>query len=214
VRRLARILLNSLTLVSLLLFTATVVLWVRNHRVADVVEWSRWRLDGETERQTGVSLASAAGGMAVSAFGSRLRVGDPAERARIARELAGHRSWAWKTWPRPLYPVGSDNPSGLNRLGFYGWSRSQSGPWGWRRDVVIAVPNWAMLVTSAGLPAFWCYRRGRAMRLRRRRAGMCPSCGYDLRATPERCPECGRTDEISEAHSTNKPATAAAEETV
>src|SRR3954467_11305549 len=55
-----------------------------------------------------------------------------------------------------------------------------------------AVPFWCVMVV-VGLPLLpravrWC--RDRSRRWRRRR-GLCANCGYDLRASPQRCPECG-----------------------
>src|SRR5688500_1589106 len=54
----------------------------------------------------------------------------------------------------------------------------------------VAVPFWALVLVSTPLPALWLRRRVRVRRLKR--AGLCPACGYDLRATPNRCPECAR----------------------
>jgi hypothetical protein len=59
------------------------------------------------------------------------------------------------------------------------------------------VPYWPLIppFLIAGLPAVRAFITGRR-RLRRQAAGCCPSCGYDIRATPERCPECGAVPEV------------------
>jgi len=53
----------------------------------------------------------------------------------------------------------------------------------------ISIPLWLPISFAAALPA-WVGARSWTQS-RRKSAGRCPTCGYDLRATPERCPECG-----------------------
>jgi hypothetical protein len=54
---------------------------------------------------------------------------------------------------------------------------------------IIGLTYWAACVLAT-LPAASIWRTNRRRR-RLKRAGHCPRCGYDLRATPDRCPECG-----------------------
>jgi hypothetical protein len=66
----------------------------------------------------------------------------------------------------------SDSPGGFVRRSLY-------------------VPHWTLAAVSA-LPAplsLWLLRHRR--RRQRIRDGLCLKCGYDLRGTPDRCPECG-----------------------
>ena len=53
----------------------------------------------------------------------------------------------------------------------------------------VVVPLWFPLAAFAACPLWWAHRRRKLRRRLDRR--LCPACGYDLRASPERCPECG-----------------------
>jgi hypothetical protein len=94
----------------------------------------------------------------------------------------------WESHPGepPLYVPGH----WLSRLGFEAdW---RSGPSEWiddRRYRSLTLPCWFLMALAALLPAVWLRR----WRRRNRPLGLCPTCGYDLRATPTRCPECGTT---------------------
>ena len=55
----------------------------------------------------------------------------------------------------------------------------------------VQVPHRSIVLTTLVLPVLWMLTSFLAMRRRRRRPGYCQTCGYDLRATPGRCPECG-----------------------
>jgi hypothetical protein len=53
----------------------------------------------------------------------------------------------------------------------------------------IVIPLWPFALVSALAPALWLRRT--LTRRHRTFRGLCPTCGYDLRASSDRCPECG-----------------------
>jgi hypothetical protein len=73
--------------------------------------------------------------------------------------------------------------------------------------VANVAPRWldqamigGLLLIGLAPVAVWWMRRRDADTLRRLRAGRCLVCGYDLRATPDRCPECGTPAARPDAH--------------
>ena len=181
-RRLAAILLNFLTLLSLLLCVAVVVLWVRGYYVVDVPAVITGRSDSsvsvrdEWRAMSGKGVVAVVWQRDVAPPGPLVGRGGP--RFSYTSIAPSRFAVARDTW--------------WQRLGFhYATSvhRDPALPAWTRHNRSLRVPHWlAVAALGVGparrLPRLWLERR-------RRPAGVCPSCGYDLRATPGRCPECG-----------------------
>jgi hypothetical protein len=60
----------------------------------------------------------------------------------------------------------------------------------------LALPHWLPFLAFGVVPALWLISRIWRV-LPRQPRGFCSACGYDLRATPERCPECGAAGRVS-----------------
>ena len=157
---------------SLLLCVAVCGLWGRSYRCADEVRWEGARTWAAVNSSRGRIVAYHAtalipGGLSPGKGVVRYERGAPGE-AHLA---------AWL----PLRP---------NRLGFGLRSGTAAGA----RLHYAVVPTWAAALPLAGPVAFaalaWRRRKRRRWYTRR---NLCPTCGYDLRASPGRCPEFGTT---------------------
>jgi hypothetical protein len=180
---------NLAAAVSLILCVATVAVWVRSY----------WRMD-ELRLRFGESPASAT---YTSVFSSRGVLMFWARRTpalpwfRTGQFLSGYERMA--TWaPQTAGSLrgmdgGTLEPSHVAP----GWQARTdvSAAWGTMPSVSVVMPHWIVFLVTAILPGVAIYRikrdTAKARELRRVMRGACPKCSYDLRATPQRCPECG-----------------------
>jgi hypothetical protein len=196
----------------LLLCGAVVVLWIRSHWVKDAVEFrfgnTRWELASEFGRCTvsngpQVALDRAAQrayfqavrdsldanrtlGLEMARVMKAISDAAPPERPETEAEAAARRA------KRSAASAKLEALRKMRAASMTGWGKmppitpaTSSGVPHWLVAAFLAVPPGARAVRR------WWARRRAALR------GMCRCCGYDLRATPDRCPECGGVPEHS-----------------
>ena len=176
-RCLLRILFAIATVICLLLAIGTATLWARSKDLlCDGLV--HYRFDRAKRSDTQVSIDSLDGRVAFHWL-TRDRSGTVPDKRE---EALGGLYLTKQQFPRSVISYDS---FGM-RLGFHLRlpvpRQSESG--------VVAVPHWFLFLLFSLLPVFSL--RSGLLILRRRRLRLCPTCGYNLRASPDRCPECGQ----------------------
>jgi hypothetical protein len=177
-----RRLFTLLSALSLLLCVGTCAMWVRSYLRYDQYAWVRvegqWSIEGVLCTLPGYFVYSGRTlphlSFAHAGSGFETKSGPEADKYRTEQSRFIHNKGIK-----------------FHKLGTLEFGSRRS------RDRVVRsaiVPYWPLVILS-GIQLIWWLVRSQRDR-RRPRCGRCVSCGYDLRATPDRCPECGTETKI------------------
>jgi hypothetical protein len=169
-----RKLFNLSTVLSLLLCAATIAMWARSYWISDSWEWHRHYRTRFVAINRGRVLVQVnhgpSGTEEFSPIDHYAYVMKPTETRGLGRPWRFGGFW-------------------VEDLSFAPTASRAA----WLPYTDVVVPLYALLIVSLILPALTLRR---LLRARMRKAGLCPKCGYDLRATPQRCPECGTASAV------------------
>ena len=181
------ILRKTATIISLLLCLATIILWVRSYWRADSIVSRYWHYEPRSDfpgyyNAWELEAQSTRGHYTLSAR-MRACVAGPGR----YEQTPGEKGKSFRAGPaapdhqQEIQSLLCNDPRAAGALGFRRASTSYLR--------AIAFPHFAAATLFALAPIAAAHRRHR--RSRRKHNNLCQTCGYDLRATPDRCPECG-----------------------
>ncbi len=192
-------LLAVFALLSALATIAFLVLWIRSQFAIDALVY-----------HTQISIPGAYILRTCGAGADRRRIGLFFYEERLGSDPSIHvhdvhpgftGGWSYQHQPAgTARPWPTTSPRWLGYLGI-GWQSTNAGDsvsWtslGYRkRSMVLMIDHWlALFISLATTAAAWRGWNRMTLPTRRARRGLCMKCGYDIRATPNRCPECGAT---------------------
>jgi hypothetical protein len=183
-RRCFRILFNAATLLSFGLLLGTVVLWVRSYWVGELFTY-------QPARRGDLFFGLSRGEIAFCKDGHGHYIFDP---------------YCEGFWHRPTGPEDLDGGRTTSTLAYFrcrGFAckveevptfglNDGPGPIVQLQARTYFLPLWFVAGVFGMMPCVWFLRKRS-----RPHGGCCSRCGYGLRATPDRCPECGKVPNVA-----------------
>ena len=168
---------NGLAVLSVAFCVVAFTMWIRSYfKLDDISYSSRWHVHNFSSHR----------GRAFIQWGWSTE--NILERASARYR---HGGWVWDTISSGATLAVEPQSRGWKLGGFdcFSCRRINSARQPVAGELVVIIPWW-FLFTAAAAPPIWWLNSTRQKK-RRARLGQCLYCGYDLRGTPDQCPECG-----------------------
>jgi hypothetical protein len=190
--RFRRRLFNAITALSLTIFLLAPIAWLCSEGQDQGIGRDQAWVDGSTMYAFEDSIEWCDGMLMIERHGELAPNVTPIRTGQWASGPYARAQWAWFTADSAFLERIRFPKAGFgNGVGFYFvWlTEPFDSVHAAAQAYAVGVPLWLITLVSAILPAIWLRRF--VLQGDRNRSGHCKNCGYDLRASDGRCPECG-----------------------
>jgi hypothetical protein len=196
------VLLTGARVVALIFLPLLLFGWAESYFHDELFSVARDSKDGEMLVRQMWTVRSARGGVCLCYIRALNEAHDETIQM-FNRDRSENGAWRWYRGIPTRYPMVNvaprdENPSSWLGIDWHGWEVAARSDRKFGRSQLqspgVTFPYWLATVALVTFTLPWLLRTRRLRH--RRKLGLCLTCGYDLRGTPERCPECGAVPQL------------------